>query len=105
MIAINSNCSRVDLVKAQAGQLKIQAAAASATGPAAPAVRKVKTDLQTLDTQIKTGDAKKAEQALATTERDVQAAQDGAAARLRGPDFAVRRRVRRFGCLRLVGHF
>jgi hypothetical protein len=75
MIAINSNCARVDLVKAQAGQLKIQAAATSASGPAAPAVRKVKTDLQTLDTQIKTGDAKKAELALATTERDVQAAQ------------------------------
>jgi len=70
MISINSNCSRVDLVKGEANQLKLQVAASpQAASEDAPA-RKVKNDLQTLDAQIKTGNAKKAETALATAKRD-----------------------------------
>ena len=88
MIDVNSNCSRVDAVKAAATQLKLQSGAVAAGGganavspggrPANPAsadaARKVKSDLQSLDTQIKADDAQKAELALAMTKKDVAAA-------------------------------
>jgi hypothetical protein len=87
MIDVNSNCSRVDAVKAAATQLKLQSSASSLSSssstptdgrPPAPssadAARKVKSDLQTLDTQIKADDAQKAELALAVTKKDVAAA-------------------------------
>lgn len=87
MIDANSNCSRVDAVKAQATQLKLQTAATDSAATAAPkgagrpatfssadAARKVKTDLQTLDTQIKADNAQKAELALAVTKQDVATA-------------------------------
>ena len=80
MIDINSNCSRVDAVKAAAGQIKLQWGISKPT-PADPAAQgndsslKVKSDLTTLDSQIKVGDAKKAEQALAVTKKDVAAAE------------------------------
>jgi hypothetical protein len=80
MIAINSNCSRVDAVKAAATLLKLQStiAGSSATGSSAQgsdAARKVNSDLQALDGVIKTGDAQKAELALAATRKDVEAAE------------------------------
>ncbi len=65
MIAINSNCSRVDAVKASANQLKIQFAQTQRTGEPNDKQRKLDGELQSLDAEIKTGDAKKAEQALA----------------------------------------
>ena len=79
MIAVNSNCSRVDAVKAQATQLKLQSTGDRATAQSdAPAARKVKGDLQNLDSQIKTNDARKAEQALSTTKKDLVNAQTAA---------------------------
>lgn len=71
MIAVNSNCSRVDAVKMQATQLKLQSDRPRRVGPADDSSRKVKADLETLDGQIKAGDAKKAELALAETKRDI----------------------------------
>ena len=64
MISINSNCSRVDAVKASANQLRIQFAQARKAGGADEVNRKLNNELQSLDAQIKTGDAKKAEEAL-----------------------------------------
>ena len=64
MITFNSNCSRVDMVKAQANQIKTQFGGSSGTEKSDPPARKVKSDLQTLDTQIKSGDANKAEVAF-----------------------------------------
>lgn len=79
MIAVNSNCSRVDAVKAQATQLKLQSAGDPATTSAdTPGARKVKADLQNLDSQIKTNDAQKAEQALSTAKKDLANAQTAA---------------------------
>src|SRR5271165_4874262 len=80
MIAVNSNCSRVDAVKAAANQLMLQSSVtgSGSTAPNAQAnasARKVKSDLLTLDGQIRTGDAKKAELALAVTKKDVTAAE------------------------------
>ena len=74
MIDVNSNCSRVDAVKAQATQMKLQSSTllpAGQAGQADETSRKVKSDFQTLDTQIKTGDAKKAELALAAAKKDL----------------------------------
>jgi hypothetical protein len=78
MIDVNSNCSRVDAVKAQATLLKLQTSGTSSSRPAASAndpSRKVKSDLQSLDTQIKANNAQKAEIALAATKKDISAAQ------------------------------
>jgi hypothetical protein len=77
MINANSNCSRVDAVKAAANQLELLSGAtgSSPTAPTSSAARKVKSDLLTLDDQIRTGDAKKAELALAVTKKDVQASE------------------------------
>jgi hypothetical protein len=79
MMDINSNCSRVDAVKAAASQIKLQwgasqPAPADAAKSGNDSSGKVKSDLTALDSQIKTGDAKKAEQALAVTRKDVAAA-------------------------------
>jgi hypothetical protein len=76
MIDANSNCLRVDAVKAAATEIKLQSPAASAN-PAAGSkdpARKVQGDLQTLDGDIKSNDAKKAELALAVTKKDIAAA-------------------------------
>ena len=76
MIDANSNCSRVDAVKAAATQIKLQTPGASAH-PAAGAndtARKVQGDLQALDGDIKSNDAKKADLALAVTKKDIAAA-------------------------------
>jgi hypothetical protein len=80
MIAVNSNCSRVDAVKAAAVLLKLQSGTAAASASASSAqgsdaARKVNSDLQALDGVIKSGDAQKAELALAATKKDVDAAE------------------------------
>jgi hypothetical protein len=92
MIAVNSNCSRVDAVKAAATLLKLQSSVSGST-PTEPsaqgsdAVRKVKSDLQALDNVIKSGDAQKAELALAATRKDVAAAQEAAPQKSAANDF------------------
>jgi len=75
MIDVNSNCSRVDAVKALATQLKLQYAAPPATAPADSPAHKVQSDLLAVDQQVKADDAKKAELALAVAKNDVTAAQ------------------------------
>jgi hypothetical protein len=76
MIDVSSNCSRVDAVKALANQLKTQYVAPPTQVPADDKSRKVQSDLQTLDNQIKTGDAKKAEAALAVARKDLTLTQN-----------------------------
>ena len=72
MIDLNSNCSRVDTVKAMANQMKIQSAAPRGTDPSDATSRKVRNDLQALDEHIKAGDAKKAEAALEVVRKDLE---------------------------------
>ena len=88
MIAVNSNCSRVDAVKAAATLLKLQSSAAAPSASASSAqgsdARKVNSDLQTLDGVVKTGDAQKAELALAATKKDVEAAETAPAQKFPG---------------------
>jgi hypothetical protein len=66
MIDVNSNCSRVDSVKAMAAQLRMQAVQLPHTVPESPAYRKVQGQLDALDTEVKKGDARQAETALAS---------------------------------------
>jgi hypothetical protein len=79
MISPNSNCSRVDAVKAAANRIEILSSATNSNpAPATPAndsARKVKSDLQTLDRQVKSGDANAAEIALAVAKKDLETAQ------------------------------
>lgn len=56
MIDVNSNCSRVDSVKAMAAQLRMQAVQLPHTVPESPAYRKVQGQLDALDTEVKKGD-------------------------------------------------
>ena len=75
MISASSNCSRIDAVKASANQLKIQTVKPSSTketDSADASASKVKSDIQTLDDSIKSGDAKKAELALSNVKSDVR---------------------------------
>jgi len=74
MIDCNSNCSRVDAVKALATQLELQSNGKRPAERADGRSEKVKSDLQALDEQIKTGDAKKAEAALAVAKKDLNSA-------------------------------
>jgi hypothetical protein len=92
MISVNSNCSRVDAVKAAATLLKLQSSVAgsSTTSPSAQgtdAARKVKSDLQALDGVIKSGDAQKAEVALAAVKKDVDAAESAAQQKSTNEDY------------------
>ncbi len=73
MINCNSNCSRVDSVKALANQLKMQAVTTDKIDDRADSSKRLKGNLQDLDTQIKSGDAKKAETALAAVKREISA--------------------------------
>ena len=71
MIDANSNCSRVDAVKASANQLKMQVDQAPHTLPPDENYRKARSQIQSLDQQIKSDDAKKAETALSTAKAAV----------------------------------
>ena len=84
MIDANSNCSRVDSVKALASQLKLQSApkftpadlsSNAAATSSAPAPQKIKSDFENVEAAVKANDAKKAEQALAVVRNDLAAAQ------------------------------
>jgi hypothetical protein len=75
MIELNSNCSRVDSVKARANQLQMQFAPKSRPADASPQTQKVKSDFQSLDAAVKTDDAKQAEVALAVVRKDMATAQ------------------------------
>jgi hypothetical protein len=72
MIDLNSNCSRVDLVKATANQLKMQVEQAPHTVPESDPYRKAQNQIDSLEQSIKGGDAKKAETALSTAKSAVQ---------------------------------
>ena len=92
MISPSSNCSRVDAVKAAATLLKLQSnvAGSSTTAPSSQgsdADRKVQSDLQALDGVIRSGDAQKAELALATAKKDVDAAETDAPQKSARHDF------------------
>jgi hypothetical protein len=81
MIDANSNCSRVDAVKALAGQLKLQSAPKLASGDpgsasGADGSQKIKSDFQDVEEAVRANDAKKAEQALAVVRNDLAAAQN-----------------------------
>ena len=65
MIDVNSNCSRVDAVKAMAGLLRMQAPPPARTTGSDPQQRRVQNQLNALDEAVKQGDAQKAENILA----------------------------------------
>ena len=71
VIDVNSNCSRVDAVKASANQLKMRVDQAPHTTPADTAYRKAQSQIQSLDQTVKAGDAQKAETALSTAKSTV----------------------------------
>ena len=75
MIDVNSNCSRVDAVKALANQLQTQFAPPPSPTSTDTQTRKIKSDFQALDAEVKADDAKKAETALAVTRKDIATAQ------------------------------
>lgn len=66
MISLNSNCSRIDAIKATANQLKMQATQVPHSTPETSGYKKMQTQIQDLDQQIKSGDPQKAETALAS---------------------------------------
>jgi len=85
MIAVNSNCSRIDAVKASANQLKIQfSKPPGVMNGSSPQLKAVENDLQALDVSIRTGDAKKAELALSAAESAVRKLDSTSAATDRG---------------------
>jgi hypothetical protein len=75
MISVNSNCSRIDAVKAAANQLQRQIALAPQKSPESESYRKAQGQLQSLQAQIKTGQAQSAETALSTATSAVKSLQ------------------------------
>jgi hypothetical protein len=76
MIDISSNCSRVDAVKATATQLKMQAALLAQAIPPNRAQRNVQVKLDTLDDEVKKGNAEQAEIALLEAQTALNEAQN-----------------------------
>ena len=72
MIDVNSNCSRVDAVKAMAGLLRMQAPPSAQTQRSDSQQRKVQSKLSELDEAVKRGDAQKAETILAAAQNAVK---------------------------------
>jgi len=72
MIDINSNCSRVDAVKTSVTQLKMQVDQVPHRVPTSDTLRKAQAEIQSLEAQVKNGDARKAEVALSTAKSAVQ---------------------------------
>jgi hypothetical protein len=96
MIDVNSNCSRVDAVKAMATQLKLQSppktdAAAAPSEPARenPKPQKIKSDFQGVEEAVKANDAKRAEQALAVVKNDLASAQANKKSDSESPSYGV----------------
>ena len=81
MIAINSNCSRVDAVKASAEQIKLEISKApSFQSGGSQQLRAVERDVQSVDDAVRSGDAQKAELALSDLQsavRDLNSASAG----------------------------
>jgi hypothetical protein len=73
MIDCNSNCYRVDAAKALANQLRTQAVTKQKTEDGDAKSGRLQGELQNLDTQIKSGDAKKAEDAVSAVKREISA--------------------------------
>jgi hypothetical protein len=69
---INSNCTRVDAVKAMYNQLQMRLNTTPHTTPEDPAYRKAQAQLQALDTVVRAGNAPQAETALTTASTAVQ---------------------------------
>jgi len=72
MLSMSSNCCRVDAVKATANQLKMQLAQVKADEANKPIEQTATQQLQSLDSQIKSGDANKAELALSAAKLAIQ---------------------------------
>jgi len=72
MVSLSSNCCRVDAVKASANQLKSQYFQVKPAKGGEPSSQIVSEKLQSLDAQIKAGDANKAEVALLSARAAVQ---------------------------------
>lgn len=89
MIAVNSNCSRVDAVKASAQQLQMQLEQAPQTTPESSQYRKAQSQLQGLQAQVKGGNAQKAETALSTAKSAVQALHTQNAPTAAGPQSSL----------------
>lgn len=72
MLSLSSNCCRVDAVKASANQLKMQLASGKVNDARKPQEQSASEKLQSLDAQIKSGDANKAELALSSAKQAVE---------------------------------
>ena len=72
MVSLSSNCCRVDAVKASANQLKMQFSQVRPAGDQPSESQSVGGKLQSLDAQIKAGNADKAEVALSSAKAAVQ---------------------------------
>jgi len=75
MLSLSSNCCRVDAVKASANQLKMQLAQVKVDDAHKFKTQAASEQVQTLDMQIKSGDANKAELALSAAKSAVQVLQ------------------------------
>jgi|GEM_PF-6389657 len=73
MIDCNSNCYRVDAAKALANQLRTQAVTKQRGDEGDPKSNRLQGELQNLDAQIKSGDAKQAESAVSAVKREITA--------------------------------
>jgi hypothetical protein len=76
----------VDAVKALANQLKLQLAQAPQKTPADENYRKAQSEIQTLESEIKSGDAQKAETAFATASQTLKTLQTQSAQSSRSLD-------------------
>ena len=72
MISVNSNCSRIDAVKATSHQLEMQVEGAPRKIGESESYRKAQNRIEALKSEIKAGDARKAELALSTASSAVQ---------------------------------
>jgi len=79
MISANSNCSRIDAVKARAAQLEMWVTQAAHTKAAKDTYHKAQSEIQALNSAIKSGDARKAETALSSVSSTVRQLQSQAA--------------------------
>jgi len=80
MIDINSNCSRVDAVKASANHLKMQIDQTPHSVPESDSYRKAQNQIQALATVVQQDDAQKAETALSMLKSTVNTLQTQSAA-------------------------
>lgn len=72
MISAASNCCRIDAVKSSLNQLKAKLAQHSDGDSTDPTLRSASQNLQTLDNQLKSGNAIKAELALSAAKSSIE---------------------------------